>query len=165
MQTWRYAGFWPRLVADIIDSWILAVASWILQWILLALFFVLKTMITGSASQATLSFWGSLNSLYLQVLNAGLYFCLAFPYYVWGHYRWGTTLGKRLFKIFVVREGEGEFASLSIGQAISRFFAYGLSYLPLGAGYLMAAFHPQKKALHDLVSGTVSIQKTAQVVN
>jgi uncharacterized RDD family membrane protein YckC len=34
---------------------------------------------------------------------------------------------------------------------------YTVSYLIIGCGFFMAAFHPQKKALHDLLAGTVSV--------
>ena len=44
-------------------------------------------------------------------------------------------------------------------QSVVRTVGYALSYAPLGAGFLMAAIHPEKRALHDLIAGTVSITK------
>jgi uncharacterized RDD family membrane protein YckC len=48
---------------------------------------------------------------------------------------------------------------ISMKQSVIRSIGYAISYLPLAAGYLMAAFHPEKRALHDLLAGTVSISK------
>lgn len=152
----RYAGFWIRFVADLIDTTVLTVASWILTVVILAAFFIVALQLGWRDGSWSLG--GALESidgLMLQILNMGLYFCLAFPYYVWGHFRWATTLGKRPFNIQVVRESD--LASISVGQSIGRFFGYLPSYMLFFAGFLMAAFHPRKQALHEVITGTVSI--------
>jgi uncharacterized RDD family membrane protein YckC len=82
---------------------------------------------------------------------------MAFPYYTWGHYRYGMTLGKRPFRIYVVNEKDH--LAISLKQAVIRSLGYVVSYLPLAGGYLMAALHPEHRALHDLMAGTVSIYK------
>ena len=45
-------------------------------------------------------------------------------------------------------------APLSVLQIIGRHFAQVLSGLVLGIGYLLAAFDPEKRALHDHICGT-----------
>ena len=139
----KFAGFWIRLVAHIIDSLVLTVASTAPEYLIAKIFGINLEMS---------------NAFLLQILNVGLYFCCAFPYYTWGHYRYGTTLGKRPFRIYVVNYKDQ--APITVGQSIIRTLAYALSYLPFCTGYLMAAFHPEKRGLHDLVAGTVSVCKS-----
>ncbi len=152
----KYAGFWIRLVADLLDTTILTITSWILTIVILAAFFIVALQFGWR--DGSWSIGGALESidgLTLQILNLGLYFCLAFPYYVWGHFRWATTPGKRPFNIQVVRESD--LGPISIGQSIGRFFGYLPAYLLFFTGFLMAAFHPRKQGLHEVITGTVSV--------
>jgi uncharacterized RDD family membrane protein YckC len=150
MQRVRYAGFWIRFVAHVVDTIILNVAGTILEYILL-----------GTAALLMHHEYGAWNgsfgfsAVFVQVFEVGLYVCIAFPYYVWLHFRDGATWGKRLVGVRVVRTDLGP---ISIQQSILRCVGYVLSYLPFCAGFLMAAFHPEKRALHDLIAGTVSIR-------
>lgn len=145
----HYAGFWIRLIADLIDSTLLTVASWFLELMILGAVYWLGNF--------TKSFTDAFNPLWLQIFNGVLYLVIAFPYYTWGHYRYGTTLGKKPFRIYVVSEANR--LPISMRQSILRSFGYVLSYAPLCAGFLMAAIHPEKRGLHDLVAGTVSVIK------
>ena len=43
------------------------------------------------------------------------------------------------------------------GQYIGRYFAYFLSLLPFGLGYIWIAFDPQKQGWHDKLAGTVVV--------
>lgn len=43
------------------------------------------------------------------------------------------------------------------GQLIGRFFAYFLSFLPLGFGFLWIAFDSKKQGWHDKLAGTAVI--------
>ena len=69
---------------------------------------------------------------------------------------WSTTAGKRALGLYVVRT---DGSKLGIGRAIARFFAYSLSALTLGIGFLMIAFRQDKRGLHDLVCDTVVIKR------
>lgn len=66
--------------------------------------------------------------------------------------KWGATLGKLLFKLRVVRLSDGEL--MRWHQALARWASYVLSASVFGAGFLMAAFHPLKRTIHDLMAGT-----------
>jgi uncharacterized RDD family membrane protein YckC len=64
----------------------------------------------------------------------------------------GATPGKLLFRMRVVRmNGEQPIAWY---QGVARWVSYLLSASVFGAGFLMAAFHPLKRTIHDLMSGT-----------
>ncbi len=147
----KFAGFWVRSFAEGIDSTVLSLASWLVELALLGGYYWLARLL--GREQA--AFMDSFNALFLQVFNLVIYAGLALPYYVVGHERYGTTLGKRPFQVYVVdTESLGKISSK---QSWIRCLAYVLSYLPFGAGFLMAAFHPEKRALHDLIAGTVSV--------
>jgi len=73
--------------------------------------------------------------------------------------RWaGATPGKRLLGIHVVdAKSLGEMRNR---QAIIRYIGYIASSIPLGLGFVMVAFHKEKRALHDLLADTVVIYKS-----
>jgi len=77
-------------------------------------------------------------------------------YYTYCTGKWGQTLGKYATGIKVVRS---DGTPLSYLGSMARFFATALSELTLGIGYLMIAFSPRKRALHDLICGTKVIIK------
>jgi len=72
---------------------------------------------------------------------------------------WQATPGKRLYGIKVT-DDEGRRISLS--RAIARYFATWLSGLILGIGFLMAAFSHKRQALHDMICGTLVVNRDAQ---
>lgn len=153
MNQSHYAGFWIRFVATVIDSILLQVVTYVLQLALMGAGFWVGRLAGVSAGWA--EFDASLSSIGLQIANFILYLALATPYYVIGHAKYRTTLGKRLLKIYVV--DAKSFNTMSWGQSWGRYFASGLSYVPLLGGYIMAAFNSEKRALHDLIAGTVSV--------
>ncbi|MBI4924973.1 MAG: RDD family protein [Bdellovibrio sp.] len=159
----NYAGFWLRLVADILDSLILTGLSWIIQIGCLRFIHVFLALYLKGKGQSIPAYEDTFNPFFVQIFNLGIYFCLAFPYFVWGHFRWGTTLGKKPLNIYVVNESD--LGSLKLNQSIIRFFSYGLSYLPFCAGFLMTAFQPKKQGLHDLIAKTLSIHKVERTNN
>lgn len=62
-----------------------------------------------------------------------------------------ATLGKRLAGIKVIdRQG----ARIGPARAAARFAAGALSWLTLNLGHALAAWTPEKRALHDYVAGT-----------
>jgi uncharacterized RDD family membrane protein YckC len=138
----RYAGFWIRLVADFIDSLILSVAAWGVAVALLGAF--------KFATSSTISAFGE------EFFELGIYGCLSFPYYVYGHLRWGQTVGKRILGVKVVNYQDRK--PITLKQSIIRFVGYGVSAIPMMGGYIMAAWQPQKLALHDLMANTMSIR-------
>lgn len=111
-----------------------------------------------------------IDSLLLGLLGVGVYFGVGGPQstgaatlsslatsvaallmLLFGWTLWGTTPGKRLFKLYI-REEDG--AKLGAGKAILRLLGYLASILALGLGFLMIAFTKGKRGLHDVIAGT-----------
>ena len=77
---------------------------------------------------------------------------VAWLYFAWQWTHGGQTLGMRAWRLRL-RRMDGRDASLT--DASLRFTCAFLSWLPAGAGFALAAFHPERLALHDRLSGTV----------
>jgi uncharacterized RDD family membrane protein YckC len=71
----------------------------------------------------------------------------------------GRTLGKWMTGLRIERRN-GE--PLSIVRALVRhLLGYALTALTLGLGFLLSAFDPKGRALHDLLAGTVVVRSRA----
>ncbi|MCA1620830.1 MAG: RDD family protein [Acidobacteria bacterium] len=75
----------------------------------------------------------------------------------------GRTLGKWVAGLRIERR-DGE--ALSVRRALLRHLVgYPLTLLTLGLGFLVAAFNPQGRALHDWLAGTVVVRSRAPRVS
>ena len=129
----RYAGFWIRAGARLIDSILIAIVQY-------ALIFA----VAGLGSETAVSLGVS-----------GLIYLLVHPTYeavMTVQHR--ATLGKLALGIRILRT---DGATLSWGRAIGRYFAQLLSQITLFIGYLMAAFDQRNQALHDRLCDTVVV--------
>jgi uncharacterized RDD family membrane protein YckC len=73
----------------------------------------------------------------------------------------GRTVGKWVTDLRIERR-DGE--PLSYGRALLRhLLGYALTLATLGLGFLLAAFSPEGRALHDLVAGTVVVRNRSVV--
>jgi len=129
----RYAGFWIRVVAVLLDGIALFLVNSIINF---AAF--------GSAINTRLDF-SRLGITYLISRTLGV--C----YYVFFWSRFGATPGKMALRLKVVTAQAGP---LSVGRAVGRYFAYILSGFTIGIGYIIAAFDSEKRALHDHICST-----------
>ena len=77
-------------------------------------------------------------------------------YYATGWSRWGTTVGKRIFNMYVAR---ADGSKIGFRRALGRYFGYWVSLLTLGVGFLMIAFSKNKRGLHDLMCDTVVVRR------
>jgi len=67
-----------------------------------------------------------------------------------------ATPGKMAFATRVVDASSGRTPSPS--QFVGRYFAYVLSTLPLGLGFVWVAFDRRKQSWHDKLAGTVVVR-------
>jgi uncharacterized RDD family membrane protein YckC len=127
------AGFGIRFLAFLVDEMILGIPLLLggLAWM------------TSFALGPSTSLAGTALSLY------GL-FCLFYYVYFWGAR--GATPGKSLLGLTIVTES-GE-TPIGYGRALLRLAGYGASSLLLGLGFLLIAFSPDRRALHDRIAGT-----------
>jgi uncharacterized RDD family membrane protein YckC len=141
-----YAGFIRRWAALFLDSLIIAIPLVIVAVVVA----IPLGLSQGGGDQGAAFAQGIYYLLYL----------IAAPLYYAGmessvHQ---ATLGKRALGIKVT-DNDGR--RLSFGHALGRWFAAALSYLTLYIGFLMAAFTERKRALHDIVAGTLVVDRWA----
>jgi len=139
----RYAGFWKRMAAMILDN-----------LILIAVFLFLMFLFNGFMDfkdSDTLEGWVSLVSIPL--------FWLYFAFMESSAKQ--ATFGKMVLGIKVV-DLQGN--RISFWRASGRYFAKIVSYVILLIGYLMAAFTQRKQALHDMMAGCLVVNKTAEPI-
>ncbi len=128
------AGFGIRLAAFLIDNVILTGALAVLLPILFDESIAAETQSDGAL------FFGSAVSFSYFTLLVGL---------------WGATLGKRVLGVRIVRV---DGSPVGIPRALARELATIFSVLILLGGYFMVAFRADKRALHDLIAGTVVVR-------
>ena len=83
---------------------------------------------------------------------------LVLTVFFWRRYR--GSPGKLLLGCRVVDARSG--GTLSVGQAVLRWFAYIVSMLPLCLGFLWIAWDARKQGFHDKIAGTVVIRVFAK---
>lgn len=142
-----YAGFWVRFAAMSVDGLIVAI---VMMVVALPLF-----ILTGGLAQIAQGQEPSpLISLAEIVITLVYFIALTAS-------RHQATIGKQVFGIYVRPVLGGK---VSLLRSTGRFFGYVLSYVTLLIGFIIAAFHKQKRALHDLVAGTVVLYGTPDAI-
>ena len=150
------AGFLRRWAALFLDQLILSCGFYALLLVVL-----LVTGTAGVFAGLDLPETGQppLSAVLVSLAMLLLYYLAAGLYYAWMESsRHQATVGKMALGIKVV---DTQGARLSFGHALGRWFAAALSYLTLYIGFLMAAFTQNKQALHDLVAGTLVVDRWA----
>jgi len=140
MEDHRYAGFWVRVAASLIDSLIFFVA------LLVPLSFIF-----GGE-------FGDAESVEMGTPMLLLQYVIPIVVTVWFWVKYLGTPGKMLLKIQVVDAQTGQ--ALSTPQAIGRYLGYYVSIIPLLLGLIWVAFDKKKQGFHDKLAGTVVIYNT-----
>ncbi|MGB8355534.1 MAG: RDD family protein [Chthoniobacteraceae bacterium] len=140
----RYAGFWVRVVAKILD--------WLILWMVeFALGRVLVLIVHPVVhARPTVVFTGF--GLFLICVN----WAVQAGYNIWFVGKYAATPGKMACGLRVIRSS-GE--PVGYGRATGRFFSEILSGMIICIGYIMAAFDEEKRALHDRICDTRVIYK------
>jgi uncharacterized RDD family membrane protein YckC len=147
-----YAGFWKRFAAHLIDQLLMGVVGFIV--------FIPALIMLGIGSQ-NLDDSDFSAGLFVAFVGAYIMFAVFLVIVQWLYYalmesRKGATLGKMALGI-VVTDMAGQ--PISFGRASGRYFSKFLSSLTLMIGYIIAGFTQQKQALHDIIAGTLVINK------
>ncbi|MGA3240552.1 MAG: RDD family protein [Bryobacteraceae bacterium] len=142
----RYAGFWIRVLAALIDSVILGTVSSILEY---AMF---PSMLTPAPIAPGSTPFDVLGPAMARAGSAILASTLVSMTYSTGFIgALGATPGLMALGLKVVRP---DGAPIGYGRALARYFAAMLSAMILGIGYVLVAFDSEKRALHDMICDT-----------
>ena len=141
MNNYRYAGFWVRLGAVLIDLIILSIVIG-----------VPLSLIYG------MDYWLS-NKLIHGTWDFLLSYLFPFLATIWFWRKFLGTPGKMALKLKIVDARTGN--KLTVAQSIGRYFAYIVSALPLCLGFIWIGIDSKKQGWHDKLAGSVVIRDTA----
>ncbi len=137
---YRYAGFWIRAAAVIVDSLLVTVVQGICGYLL---------GLAGSGLMME-------DELLLGSVGFMLGSAISLAYYIFFTGYCGQTPGKMALRIKVIRSDGSDigYGRAFLREAIGKF----VSAIILFIGYLMAAFDDRKRALHDRMADTYVIK-------
>jgi len=142
----RYAGFWWRFLAYLIDLVIQGTVSRLLQYAFFPSSLVIATPPPGATPFETIG--PALAKLgWLTLLSTAI----SVTYSTWFIGALGAVPGMMALGLKVVRP---DGSRVGYGRAFGRYFAAFLSGLILGIGYLLIAFDAEKRGLHDMICDT-----------
>ena len=148
----RYGGFWIRFLARVIDSILLGVVNAIVRLPLMLMFGIGSMGSMRGLSRepgAGLIFAPAIMGMVGLSALIGIALGVAYEvYFLTSH---GATPGKMALGLRVIRADGGPILPM---LALGRHFAMWVSAFILMIGYIMAAFDPEKRALHDRICET-----------
>jgi uncharacterized RDD family membrane protein YckC len=142
----KYAGFWKRLAAYIIDSIVAVIVTYFVSFV--------GALLIGLPSRE------QFEGLALNI--ATTWICMIWlvtPWLYWAlmeSSRRRATLGKRALGI-IVTDIEGR--RITFARGTVRYWAKILSLLTLLIGFIIAGFTSRKQALHDIISNCLVVVK------
>jgi len=139
----EYGGFWIRLVAYFIDGLILGIPMAIINVIAMGI------IMRNVRSMGMYTFASIFLMLIFTAISVG--------YILIGWSKYGTTLGKRIFGLYVVDDETGR--APTMGKAFLRLVGYIVDGFTFYIGFLMIAFTADKRGLHDMIAKTHVIKR------
>jgi uncharacterized RDD family membrane protein YckC len=137
----RYATFWIRAGAYIIDYALTILAVGVAG----AIFAIASVSVFGAGPTEAF-----LDEKSIAVNVIGTVIALAY-YAYFSAGPWQATPGKRICGIYMIRTNGKR---VDAPFAVLRNFAYLVSAIPLGFGFLMVFWTDERQALHDMLMGT-----------
>jgi uncharacterized RDD family membrane protein YckC len=150
---YRFAGFWIRFLAFVIDGVIIGVVGYAIigpdtgaagDWIGMG---GQKVAYTDDAAPLGS---GQMLGQGANTLVDWLYFSL------FESSAWSATPGKKALGLIVVDDGGRRISFL---RATGRYFAKILSAVPLLLGFLCVGWNRRKRGLHDVIAGTLVLRR------
>lgn len=138
-QDIRYAGFWIRVVAFIVDTIIVVIPGIAVQILLEYIYFendLSYSPIAPVISISTLVIWNISVFVYFALMESSSR---------------QRTLGKALVGL---RVGDVDGRQLTFARALGKSLSKIISGSILGIGYVIVAFDPKKQSLHDKFANT-----------
>jgi uncharacterized RDD family membrane protein YckC len=144
-------GMWRRFVAQMLDWLIITVILSPLTALQFGSLFMLRNQVLVGGVIPRLFFAAQFLKL------VGTLLVLSF-YFGWFYKNKGASPGKKVMGLKILNASDGTYPGY--GRTIFReTIGKGLSWATLGVGFLVGGMRQDKKALHDLLSGTQVIHQ------
>lgn len=148
MNSIRYAGFWLRFAAFIIDSVVVSIVLIPLAAVVIGEVDLSRYDLQDPAASAAL----------IQALSMRLSFDLVLSGVIvvlFWIFR-SATPGKMLLRASIVDAADG--GKPGSGRLIVRYLGYFVSLIPFGLGFVWIAFDSRKQGWHDKMARTVVVR-------
>ena len=141
----QYVGFWIRVIASLVDSFLVALVIAPIGAIIFGL----------SYFRGGVGFKGPSDILLSVALPAALTVLFWFMRQ--------ATPGKMMFSARIIDADSG--AVPTSGQWVLRYLGYFVSMLPLGLGFIWVGIDRRKQGWHDKIANTVVVRPRARKVD
>ena len=152
MTIYKFAGFWRRLVAYLIDSTIITIVFFVLFMIAMMAF--LFGSMSGNSSEWLADLMDPTRASSILIFTWIFYAAMTIAYFTYFHGTTGRTPGKMLLGLQVLST---DGTSISFGVAFLRVVGYLVSGAFFNIGFIWAAFDKRKQGWHDKIADTVVI--------
>lgn len=157
MTTYKFAGFWRRFVAYMIDGFIISVVFFILMIVAAVAYFAGAMSGDGGAIMAKIADPAQMASFTLWMWVFSILMNMA--YFTYFHGSTGRTPGKMLMGLQVISV---DGTPITFGIAFLRSVGYLVSSVVFCLGFIWIAFDKKKQGWHDKIAGTVVIIREPQ---
>ncbi|MGH8052160.1 MAG: RDD family protein [Arenimonas sp.] len=148
----KYANFFHRWAAFVIDQWLVSLSALLLVFcIAAAIYFFAGFSFEKDPDSAGILIFASVFAYMV------IYICFSGTYHI--HYESSSrqgSLGKQYLGLMVTTD-QGE--HLDRRTAALRWFSAALSHLSQNIGFLIAAFTEKRQALHDFLANTLVLER------
>jgi len=152
MTIYKFAGFWRRLVAYLIDSTIITIVFFVL--FVIAVMAFLFGSISGNSNEWLADLMDPIKAFSILIFTWISYAAMMIAYFTYFHGTTGRTPGKMLLGLQVL---SADGTPISFGIAFLRAVSYLVSGALFNIGFIWAAFDKKKQGWHDKIAGTVVI--------
>lgn len=166
----KYGGFWKRFLAYLIDEILLSTVAMILAipfFIFMAMLGVVSPELFEEYGEHSLTSFTFADTYQEEALAASIVIVMFIMFLILFTVNWlyhaimesstkQATLGKMAISMKVTDMNGNR---ITFARASGRFFAKILSGLIFNIGYIIAGFTEKKQALHDMIAGTLVINK------
>lgn len=156
----EYASFFPRVGATLLDGLFLSCFTVMLFFLCVLLFAIIGNMTPVPADSSAVAaevMVATLGPALLGIWLVGANLVGVAYYTVLDSSRKQGTWGKQIVGLKVVTlDGQRLSTKRALARCLCRYVA---SLLPLGIGFLMAAFTEKKQALHELMAGCLTVNQ------
>jgi uncharacterized RDD family membrane protein YckC len=151
----HYAGFATRLLAFVIDLFIVSTTIVFVSWFTSTTIDMLQSqVIINSVIRAVPAIEGFTNIIASPVTHSLVSLVFIIAYYLFFWTMIGQTPGKYIMGVRVVTVDGGR---LRISRSALRYLGYYLSGLCLGMGFIWILFDDERRGWHDRLAGTCVI--------
>jgi uncharacterized RDD family membrane protein YckC len=154
----RYAGFWIRFLAYIVDAIIIDIPVFAVAYALIA-----PTIPNISCSNVDNGLGATVQCTGLNQLTSTFWLIALVGFVIGGVYfvvmwsRFGQTLGQKLCGLRVVDAATGE--RIPLGRAVGRYIGFLVSAWVLYIGLIWVAGDSQKQGWHDKMASTFVVRR------